>query len=83
LSLPEGERAAFAAECGAWPDCAGVGERRGKVEIRTPDGGLLLPRIQDWLRAHDLPLEQLEIERPNLETLYLNLTGRGLRENGS
>ena len=33
-----------------------------------------------WLAARDLPLEQLEVVRPNLETLYLNLTGRGLRE---
>ena len=32
------------------------------------------------LAARDLPLEQLEVVRPNLETLYLNLTGRGLRE---
>jgi ABC-2 type transport system ATP-binding protein len=80
LSLPEATHAAFVTACGAWPDCAGVGERRGKVEVRTRDGGLMLPHIQDWLRAHDLPLEQLEIERPNLETLYLTLTGRGLRE---
>jgi ABC-2 type transport system ATP-binding protein len=83
LSLPAAAHAAFVAACGAWPGCAGVGERRGKVEVRTRDGGLMLPHIQDWLRAHDLPLEQLEIERPNLETLYLTLTGRGLREDAS
>lgn len=61
-------------------DCRSVGERRGKIEIRTPDGAALLPVIQGWLQKRDLSLEQLEIERPNLETLYLNLTGRGLRE---
>ena len=47
---------------------------------RVRDGGALLPRIQGWLAADGLPLEQLEVERPNLETLYLSLTGRGLRE---
>ncbi|MBK7046112.1 MAG: ABC transporter ATP-binding protein [bacterium] len=83
LSLPAAAHAAFVEACGAWADCSGVGERRGKVEVRAVDGGRLLPRIQDWLRANDLPLEQLEIERPNLETLYLNLTGRGLREDAS
>ena len=80
LSLPGERRADFAAACEAWDGCAGVGERRGKVEVRARDGGALLPRIQDWLAANGLPLEQLEIERPNLETLYLTLTGRGLRE---
>ena len=48
--------------------------------MRTADGASLLPDIQAWLAAQNLPLEQLEIERPNLETLYLKLTGRGLRE---
>jgi ABC-2 type transport system ATP-binding protein len=83
LCLPPANHAAFSAACGAWPDCVSVGERRGKIEVRARDGGQLLPHIQAWLRAHDLPLEQLEVERPNLETLYLNLTGRGLREDAS
>ncbi len=83
LSLPAARHEAFRAASAAWAGCTGVGERRGKLEVRTPDGGRLLPVIQDWLRANDLPLEQLEIERPNLETLYLNLTGRGLREDAS
>lgn len=80
LSLPPGRREAFAVACAGWEGCAGVGERRGKVEVRARDGGALLPRIQAWLAAEGVALEQLEIERPNLETLYLNLTGRGLRE---
>ena len=50
------------------------------AEVRTPDGGVLLPRIQAWLTEAGQPLSQLEVERPNLETLYLNLTGRALRE---
>ncbi len=54
--------------------------KRGKVEIETQDGARLLPQLQTWLKEQNQPLEQLEIERPNLETLYLNLTGRGLRE---
>ncbi len=73
-------RADFATAFEVRDDCRSVGERRGKIELRTPDGAALLPDIQSWLAARDLPLEQLEIERPNLETLYLNLTGRGLRE---
>jgi len=78
--LPAERAAAFRAAAAGWDGCLGVGERKGKLEVRTGDGATLLPAIQDWLAAAGLPLEQLEIERPNLETLYLNLTGRGLRE---
>ena len=57
-----------------------MGHRRGKVEVRAGDGAQLLPLLQQWLQERQLPLSQLEVERPNLETLYLNLTGRGVRE---
>ncbi len=77
----EGEHlSAFLAAFADRDDCRGVQERRDKVEIQTTDGAALLPEIQSWLSARSLPLAQLEVERPNLETLYLNLTGRGLRE---
>ena len=78
--LPSGHRHAFAAAFESRSDCLEVGERRGKIELRTADGAVLLPVIQTWLGEQNLTLEQLEIERPNLETLYLKLTGRGLRE---
>ena len=80
LQVPEAHCAAFQAQCAAWEDCLGTAPRRGKIEVRTLDGGALLPRIQTWLTETGLPLTQLEVERPNLETLYLNLTGKGLRE---
>ena len=43
-------------------------------------GRKVLPAIQAWLERESLPLDHLEVHRPNLETLYLNLTGRALRE---
>lgn len=72
--------AEFGAAFGERSDCLALGKRRGKMEISTPDGARLLPDIQAWLASRESPLEQLEVERPNLETLYLKLTGRGLRE---
>lgn len=78
--LPADLHSDFGAAFSAREDCDQVGQHRGKVEIRAIDGAAVLPAIQSWLSARELPLEQLEIVRPNLETLYLNLTGRGLRE---
>jgi ABC-2 type transport system ATP-binding protein len=78
--LPEEQRADFAEAAQAWDTVVTVGEHRGLVDLRTRDAGRLLPHLQAWLDARGLPLAQLEIERPNLESLYLRLTGRGLRE---
>jgi len=57
-----------------------VGERRGKLQIECRDGADLLPVLQKTLEGRGLELDQLEIIRPNLETLYLKVTGRALRE---
>ena len=80
VQVPEAARPQLLAAAADWPGVNSVGERRGKLEIRSRDGAALLPPLQAWLAEHDLPLSQLEVDRPNLETLYLNLTGRGLRE---
>ncbi len=78
--LDESHREDFRTVFGTRSDCHDIGIRRGKIEIRTVDGARLLPDVRNWLETRNLPLEQLEIERPNLETLYLKLTGPGLRE---
>ena len=78
--LPEAAQEEFMASFSGRKDCQGVGMKRSKMEVRTKDGAQLLPGIQGWLSERGLELAQLEVERPNLETLYLNLTGRGLRE---
>ncbi|MBD3221163.1 ATP-binding cassette domain-containing protein [bacterium] len=68
------------AAAAAWGAIGDPEIRRGRVVLRVVDGGRALPQLQAWLEARDLPLAHLEIERPNLENLYLNLTGRALRE---
>jgi len=80
FSVPEEKVEAVQAACAKWDACKTVELRRGKLEIKTADGALLLPKVQELLAGMELPLEHLEVERPNLETLYLNLTGRALRE---
>ncbi len=78
--LPEEAQKEFMESFEGRGNCMGVGIFRGKMEVKTGDGAVMLLEIQSWLSDRGLDLEQLEVERPNLETLYLNLTGRGLRE---
>ena len=63
-----------------WETIGKVEERRGCARLKVRDTARVLPEIQAWLMAQQLPLGHLEVLRPNLETLYLNLTGRELRE---
>ncbi len=63
-----------------WETIGEIEQRRGCARLKVRDTARVLPEIQAWLTAQQLPLGHLEVLRPNLETLYLNLTGRELRE---
>jgi len=78
--LPADELEALRQAASGWTGVSGVEYDRGMAAVKADDGGASLPAVQTWLQAQGLPLENLEVERPNLETLYLNLTGRALRE---
>jgi ABC-2 type transport system ATP-binding protein len=78
--LDEDAWEAFADAARHWPAGHEVRYERQLVTLRSTDGAAVLPVIQDWHAARSLALAHLEVERPNLETLYLNLTGRALRE---
>lgn len=83
FQLPESRQEELETAAVTWEGYHGLSRKRGKAVLEVRDGAAALPVLQGWLQGHHLGLEQLEIERPNLETLYLNLTGKGLREDGS
>jgi ABC-2 type transport system ATP-binding protein len=65
---------------------AGVGPERlpmpaamanGRVEVRTEDEVRVLHELTGWALEAGVPLEQLTVERPSLEDVYLDLTGSG------
>jgi len=70
----------FSREAGGWPLVDAVARRRGKMELHCPQAGAVLPLLQQYLRSRELELERLEISRPDLESLYLSITGREPRE---
>jgi ABC-2 type transport system ATP-binding protein len=78
--LPEDRVDDLRAAAARWNLLGEVEHRRGVAYLRVRDAAGTLPELQSWLAGRGLPLEQLEVQRPNLETLYLNLTGRALRE---
>jgi ABC-2 type transport system ATP-binding protein len=53
-----------------------VREVNGRIEIQTND----VDGCLNMLMSHGIDLSDLVIRSPNLETVFLNLTGRQLRD---
>jgi len=80
FQLPAEFEADLRAAAVDWPGIESLAMLRGRMEIRAADGVALLPELDAFLGRRDSKLEHLEIIRPNLESLYLKVTGRALRE---
>lgn len=68
---------------------AGVGQLPGvhqadgsvaQLILQTQDAKQLLPQLLNWTDGHGLRLRGVEIQEPNLEAVFLHLTGHGLRD---
>ena len=56
-------------------------ERAGSVvTIRTRGGAELVPQMVQDLAAADAPVRRVEVAGPTLDDVFLDLTGRSLRE---
>jgi ABC-2 type transport system ATP-binding protein len=67
--------AAFVARLGQ-----GVERRADLWEIPTPDPKALLPRLLEAAESAAIPFQQVHIRRATLEDVFLQRTGRSLRE---
>jgi len=54
----------------------------GSVEMRflLPQGSRQAPELINTLRDTGVPLDGMRLETPNLETVFLSLTGKALRD---
>jgi ABC-2 type transport system ATP-binding protein len=52
----------------------------GEVRLLARNGRTILPEAIRVLNTVGLPLNSLEIKEPNLEAVFLHLTGRALRD---
>jgi ABC-2 type transport system ATP-binding protein len=59
---------------------ARVAEANGAVEVRSRDVKATLVQVVTLLNEADVPLLSLETQEPNLERVFLDLTGRALRD---
>jgi ABC-2 type transport system ATP-binding protein len=54
-----------------------------RLEIAVPGAPRLVPGVLEDLRATGLAVAEVEVTRPTLDDVFLNLTGRSLREGGA
>ena len=67
----------------AWKATRGVQRTSvedGAVSLLVEDSNLVLPRLFDGAAAHGVRITSVDILEPNLEAVFLHLTGRALRD---
>ena len=52
----------------------------GKVTALVDDSNRVLPRLFEAASKADVRITSVDIQEPNLETVFLHLTGRALRD---
>ena len=67
----------------AWRTVEGVSQidaDNGTVTLLVDDSNLVLPRLFEAAAQADVRITSVDIQEPNLETVFLHLTGRALRD---
>ena len=66
-----------------WQSVDGVGgvtAQEEKITALVDDSNLVLPRLFESAVKHDARITSVDIREPNLESVFLHLTGRALRD---
>jgi ABC-2 type transport system ATP-binding protein len=58
----------------------GIDSTDGKVTALVDDSNRVLPRLFDAASKVNVRITSVDIQEPNLETVFLHLTGRALRD---
>jgi ABC-2 type transport system ATP-binding protein len=67
----------------AWKATPGVHQvtsEDGHLSLLVDDSNLVLPRLFEAVSNTSIRLTSVEIHEPNLEAVFLHLTGRALRD---
>jgi ABC-2 type transport system ATP-binding protein len=67
----------------AWRRVDGVGQASaldGRVTVLAEDSNLVLPRLFDSAARQGARITAIDIQEPNLESVFLQLTGKALRD---
>jgi len=80
LGIPDGTPSAIDQTLRALPDVLDVSRVDHQIKVRAAHAQRALVNVIDALNVADLSISSLDILEPNLESVFLDLTGRRLRE---
>jgi ABC-2 type transport system ATP-binding protein len=69
-----------------WKSIEGVNivkSENGQLDLLVDDSNVLLPQLFETATEEGIRISSIEIQEPNLETVFLHLTGRALRDQGN
>jgi ABC-2 type transport system ATP-binding protein len=75
-----GDLDAFAMACRSLDEVQGATVSDGAVHVLAHEGRRLLPRLLDLAESHRATVSSVEVVEPDLEAVFLHLTGTALRE---
>jgi ABC-2 type transport system ATP-binding protein len=75
-----GDLAAAARACAAMPGVQKAAVAGSVIDVIADHGGALLPRLLETAAAAGAHVSSVEVTEPNLEAVFLHLTGRALRD---
>jgi len=61
-------------------DVSQITSEDGNITLLTADSNAVLPQLFEIAGSADVRITSVEIQEPNLETVFLHLTGRALRD---
>jgi ABC-2 type transport system ATP-binding protein len=76
----EGDLRAVAAEVSGLAEVRKVTIHEGGLDLLVPDSRLALPRILEATTRDGTKVRSVEVAEPDLEAVFLHLTGKGLRD---
>jgi ABC-2 type transport system ATP-binding protein len=77
-----GVRAITPADCsdGSTPGGDGAASRPGEFTLLVDDSDMVLPRLFEAVAGEGARITSVNVQEPNLEAVFLHLTGRALRD---
>ena len=71
---------AIVAAVGALPNAAGAALDEGELRVEVTSGSTVLPSLVGELARGGVEVQSIDVVTPTLETVFLRLTGRSLRD---
>jgi ABC-2 type transport system ATP-binding protein len=75
-----GDLAAAAADCATLEQVTAASVENEGIQLIVEDARSVLPRLLQAVTARGVSVKSVEVEEPNLEAVFLHLTGRALRD---